>query len=278
MSADTSPSPDRSPTRRGVVLAAVGLAGVAVGATGWANLPSGVRSRLGLVPDAWIPDAPEGRVVLETVASQARGRDVGLFTAVPEGFGDGAGLPVVVTLHGASATTADFAGFGFGRFLTAAVRNGAAPFVLAGADGGRQRWEPDAAGDDDPQAMVRDELPTWLDERGFDAGRRALWGWSMGGYGVLRLAEVAPDDVRAVAAFSPALASGDAAYDDLAALADVPLAVWCGVDDPLLPRVEELVERVVTPPVIASFGSGAHTRAFWNDQTLEAFGFLSAHL
>jgi hypothetical protein len=69
--------------------------------------------------------------------------------------------------------------FGFGRFLTDAVQRGAKPFVLAGATGGVLRWEP--SGNDDPRAMVHDELPPWCKERGFDTARIALWGWSMGG-------------------------------------------------------------------------------------------------
>jgi hypothetical protein len=45
-------------------------------------------------PHAHIPSAPEGRIRLEQVHSQARGKTVDLFTAVPHGHGDGAGLPV----------------------------------------------------------------------------------------------------------------------------------------------------------------------------------------
>jgi hypothetical protein len=59
-------------------------------------------------PDAFIPHAPEGVVKLETVHSAARGRDVDLFTAVPHGYGDGAGLPVCLVLHGATARPSDF--------------------------------------------------------------------------------------------------------------------------------------------------------------------------
>lgn len=104
---------------------------------------------------------------------------VDLFTAVPAGHGDGAGLPVVVVLHGSSAAAAALRGFGLGRFVTAAVRAGTPPFVLAGTDDGPAGWIAD--GPVDPPRMLRDELPTWLAERGFDAGRRTLWSWSRGG-------------------------------------------------------------------------------------------------
>jgi enterochelin esterase-like enzyme len=166
-------------------------------------------------------------VCLETVRSDLRQRDVDLFTAVPTGHGDGAGLPVVVVLHGASATAADFQPYGLSRFLTAAVEDGAPPFVPAGADGGVLRWEPDPSSDDDQQRLIIDEMPQWLADRGFDADARPLWGWSMGGYGCLRLAEVEPGWARAVAAFSPALSVGERVFTDADKL-DVPLNLCAG--------------------------------------------------
>src|SRR5215210_6779826 len=129
-------------TRRAVLgacgLAALAVAGVAVGdeVVGRAH-----RAMLDEGPPGVIPDAPEGQVRREQLRSIARGREVGLWTAVPYGHGDGAGLPVCLVLHGASATTADYDRFGFARFLTAAVQDGVPPFVLAGADGGRSRWD-----------------------------------------------------------------------------------------------------------------------------------------
>jgi pimeloyl-ACP methyl ester carboxylesterase len=274
--------PDVDPpriTRRRVLGAGLGLAGIAAtGGVGYAVAPQHLKARLGLGADPFIPAAPEGQIRLETLHSKARGRDVGFFTAVPAGLGDGAGLPVVVILHGASATAARFRGFGFGRFLTQAVRNGATPFVLAGADGGVLRWEKDPSSEDDPQTMVHEEIPQWLASRGFDADRRALWGWSIGGYGSLRFAERYPGWARSVAVFSPAVANGDAVFADEARLAGVPLAVWCGRQDGLYPAVRDLVTALPSVPEIASFTAGAHTRFYWNDQTLAAFSFLGRHL
>jgi Putative esterase len=253
--------------------------GAAAGAV-YSQVPLRLRDRLGLIdlPDPYVPNAPQGRVRLETVSSAARGQDVQLFTAVPAGFGDGAGLPVVFILHGASATAASFEPFGLARFLTAAVRRGAAPFVLAGADGGLLYWERDPATGDDPQAMVLDEMPQWLKDRGFDAARRALWGWSMGGYGSLRISEVSPGFARAVAAFSPAVSPGDAVFADVDALDAARLGIWCGTEDSLYDDVRALVAALPRPPAITAYGPGAHTRQFWNDHTLRAFGFLSERL
>lgn len=265
-------------TRRQLLVGGAGAAGVAAaGVVAWPLVPTRLKRAVGLGPEAWVPEAAEGQVRLETVHSSARGTDVELYTAVPAGYGDGSGLPVVVILHGASATAADFVSFQLGRFLTAAVEQGAEPFVLAGADGGVQWWQPQADGDD-PQRMVLEELPQWLEARGFDASRRAVWGWSMGGYGALLLAETAPDWARATAAFSPAVSVGDDVFQGVATLPGRSLGIWCGTEDPLYGAVRSLVAAMPTPPAVTSYESGAHTRVYWNLQTLEAFAFLAEHL
>ncbi len=265
-------------TRRKLLISGAGVVGLgALGAVGLELAPYSVKARLGLTPDPFIPDAAEGQVRVETVRSGALGGDVDLFTAVPAGHGDGAGLPVVVILHGATASVADFQGLGFGRFLTAAVERGAPPFVLAGTDDGPSGWVADGSGPD-PQAMVLDEMPGWLSERGFDAERRCLWGWSRGGYGILRLAEVAPDWASAAALFSPAVVENDQVFDSLDALAPLPLGLWCGNDDPFLDAIRELVAGLPVEPEVLDFADGGHTQVFWNDHILEAFAWLAPQL
>ena len=265
-------------TRRRLLIGGAGVVGLgALGTAGWELAPYSVKARLGLVPDPYIPDAAEGQVRLETVKSRALGGEVDLFTAVPAGHGDGVNLPVVVILHGASASAARFQEFGLGRFLTAAVERGAPPFVLAGTDDGPTGWVPDGSGAD-PQAMVLDEMPGWLAERGFDADRRALWGWSRGGYGVLRLAEVAPGWARAAAMFSPAVIEDDEVFDGLDALAPLPLGFWCGIEDPFVGAVRDLVDDLPVEPEMLTYAEGGHTRVFWNDHTLDAFSWLAAEL
>lgn len=265
-------------TRRQLLVGGAVVAGVGIGAAAsWPFLPARVKNLVTDPPPAYIPDAAVGRVTLETVYSEQRGADVELFTAAPAGYGRGEGLPVVVICHGASATPAVYEEFGLPQFLTAAVDAGAEPFVLAGASGGVLRWEPQPGGDN-PQAMVLEEMPAWLDERGFDADRRALWGWSMGGYGVLRMAEVEPGWARAVAGFAPAISEGDAVFQDATALAGTPLGLWCGTNDSFYGEVQALVEVLPEEPEIVSYGPGGHTRVYWNDQTLDAFAFLASHL
>jgi hypothetical protein len=81
-------------SRRAVLLGG-GAAGIGAAAlVGWEVAPESVRFRvrqtLGVLPDPYIPDVPEGEVRLESVTSQHLG-EIDLFTAVPDGYGDGAG-------------------------------------------------------------------------------------------------------------------------------------------------------------------------------------------
>jgi pimeloyl-ACP methyl ester carboxylesterase len=271
------------PTRRAVLiggasvlsLAALGGAGAAAGVV---PVPRRIRRMMADTgPNGVIPAAPAGQVRLEKVHSTARGRQVGLWTAVPAGFGSGKGLPVCLILHGGSATTANYTSFGFANFLTSAVRHGAPPFVLAGADGGLSRWEGDGAGDD-PQRMLREEIPAWCTARGFDASRLAAYGWSMGGYGSLRLAERNPDLLRMVAVLSPAVAPGDPAFVDASKLAPSRTGVWCGRSDPFFPAVQEFVRLIEPHPAVASWSKGAHQRGYWNRVTPAAFALVGQGL
>ena len=210
---------------------------------------------------------------LEQVSSRHVG-DVGLFTAVPAGHDDGAGLPVVVVLHGSSASAQQLRTFGLGRFVTAAVDAGAPPFVLAGTDDGPAGWLP--GGGVDPQAMLREELPVWLSERGYGE-RRALWGWSRGGYGALRFVQQEPTWATGLALFSPALHAGDEALDDLAVLDTLPWGLWCGSRDPFRDGADALLEAA-SPPDRSVAGDGGHTRVYWNDHTVEMFRWLTTTL
>lgn len=255
---------------------AVGLAAAGGGALAYD--PAGRRLRRALGDDgpagAAPPEDPEGVVRLVTVRSAARSRDLGLWTAVPAGLGDGAGLPVCLVLHGASATTADFSRFGLGRFLTAAARAGVPPFALVGADGGRSFWLGGGGGSaDDPQRMLAEELPAWCLQRGFDASRLAAYGWSMGAAGALRAAQLQPGRLRAVSALSPAVRAGDPVTSAAGRLVGARTALWCGRDDALFPAVQALAATVPGGPAVAAWAPGQHTRRYWNTVTPAAFAF-----
>lgn len=266
-------------TRRRLIQAGAATAAVgAVGAAGWAAAPGGLKYRLGeqlgLNPDPYVPDVPEGTIRIEDLPSTTMGA-VRLLTAVPHGFGDGAGLPVLVVLHGSSATVDDFAGFGFGRFVTAAARDGF-PMVLAGTDDGPSGWLPGSYVD--PEAMLRDEMPAWLEERGFDAGRRALWGWSRGGYGALHFATTEPGWGSALALFSPALGDDDPLLGEVGRLGQLPVGLWCGEDDAFHRATRSLGAALPQPPEVETSGEGGHTRQYWNDQTMPMLRWVGGHL
>lgn len=259
-------------TRRTLLGAAAGVAGAAV--VGGLAARQLAEPRPGPAPA--VPDAPAGDERLIRIRSGARGSEVDFWTAVPEGYGDGRGLPVCLVLHGASATPRDYGRFGLARFLTDAVRRGAPPFALAGATGGRLSWR--RSGDDDPQRMVREEVPTWCARRGFDSGRLAVWGWSMGGFGALLLAEAYPEWLRAVAAFSPAVRPGDAVFTGVDRLRGTPVGLWCGRQDNFLKDVRALARALPEPPVRAAWADGRHNFAYWGTVIPDAFALLGAAL
>ena len=248
---------------------------VGAGAIAVAAAVSGYRHRLPAF-DPVIPAAPTGDERLERRASVMRGKTVDFYTAVPAGYGDGKGLPICLVLHGATARPADFPRLGLGRFLTDAVRRGTPPFVLAGADGDRLSWRPSAG--DDPQRMVHEEIPLWCQQRGFDVSRRTLWGWSMGGYGALLLAEAFPRWASAVAAFSPAVQPGDDVFGAAGLLRGTPVGLWCGRQDPLLGAVSAFREGLPEPPAAGSFTDGRHNMAYWSRQIPAAFDFVGRRL
>jgi hypothetical protein len=254
--------------RRRIVLAGAAALATYVGVAGY-------RTRMAESQPV-IPSAPPGEEHLEHRWSAARGRTVGFYTAVPAGFGDGRGLPVCIVLHGASKTPDDYAALGLGRFLTDSVRRGLPPFVLAGADGGRLAWRP-AAGDD-PQRMVHEEIPAWCRQRGFDATRVAAWGWSMGGYGALLLAEAFPGFLKGVAAFSPAVQPDDDVVGAVRLLRGTPVGLWCGKQDSLYEEVLELRRRLPEPPRAGSFEDGRHNFGYWSRCLPAAVDFIAGVL
>ncbi|AGL17901.1 alpha/beta hydrolase-fold protein [Actinoplanes sp. N902-109] len=253
-------------TRR-TVLAGAAATGALAMAGGYA------RTRLDTA-DPVLPSAPAGDERLEQRTSQARGRTVDFYTAVPDGHGDGRGLPVCLVLHGGSKTAADFPALGLGKFLTDSVRRGNAPFVLAGASGGRLAWR--TSGPDDPQRMVHEEIPRWCADRGFATGSFAALGWSMGGYGALLLAEAFPDFLTSVAALSPAIAPGDPVFAEVALLQRLPIGLWCGIDDGLLDNVRAFDELL--PQTTGIYSSGRHNFAYWSTCIPAAFDLIAQSL
>ena len=284
-------------SRRALLTGAAVLAGAAaLGAAGVATdlLPgsAGIRRRLGWNgPDGVVPAVPRGPVRSQSLASAARGTQVNLVTIVPDGT-PAAGLPVLLALHGRGANAHTLVDLGLPEFLTAAVRAGTPPFAIAAVDGGDRYWHPTPG--DDPQAMLRDEVPGWLTGTGFGPVFGAL-GISMGGFGALlwaRGAASSPTPAVAVVAVSPALFPtwGDAkarnVFADeadwaeseplrhLDALDGSTLGVWCGTEDPFVGPARELATGARA--AVARFDAGQHDDGYWRRVLPDALAFAGS--
>lgn len=286
-------------TRRSLLVGGIGV--VAAGATAEAvnlDLLPGRTTMyrvLGLNgADGTIPDVDPVPSVSGSFVSAARaGRTVGWTIAAPA---SDTPLPVAVALHGYGDDHASFFGreLGWDRFLAAHIADGGAPFAIASIDGGNRYWHPRADGDD-PAAMVVDEFLPLIARRGFDTDRLALTGYSMGGFGALRLGGVlGASRVRAVSAISPALWTSAAdtargAFDDAAdfrantvlgrqrALDGVAVRVDCGNGDGFAPAVHTYVDGFDAPPA-GGFEPGAHTHGYWRRLAPQQLAFLARHL
>jgi pimeloyl-ACP methyl ester carboxylesterase len=277
-------------SRRGVLLGAAGGLAAVAGAGLLVEqdvLPGRSRaySALGLNGDgAPMPDAEPGELVSGTFRSQARGGvEVGWAVSYPSGFSTDADLPVLLVLHGASFDhRSAFKDLGLDRFLTLAVRDGVPPFTIASIDGGRTYWRSGPGGTDSSR-MLTDEFLPLLGHRGLAVDRLAVGGWSMGGYGALRLAGLGTQPVRAVAVSSPALsvlASGSPEDDVLGhpeRLGAIPLRIDCGRGDPFFPVVEEFADEL-DPAPSGTFGPGGHTPGYWRSVAPEQLAFVGEHL
>lgn len=242
---------------------------------------------------------PVGPSISGEFFSRARNRTVGYTIAYPPGEQPGATLPLVVVLHGFGGNHIKaLSGITLAQAL--ALKMGGqrlAPMALAAADGGGGYWN--AHPGDDPMAMIVDELIPMCQRRGLGRSpqRIGALGISMGGYGVLLLAEKHPRLTSAVAAIAPAVwtsyaqahAANPGAYasasdfeeDDVvthaSALAGIPVRVASGADDPFHPGVLALAKAL---PAGASvdLSKGCHDGAFFASQQPASLTFLAQHL
>ena len=201
-------------------------------------------------------------------------------------------LPVCLVLHGRGGSAAAMIELGLPGFLAGALRAGSAPFGLVAVDGGDSYWiSRDRA--DDPQAMLRDELPTWLPPFGLAAVPRAVAGISMGGFGALVYARgrAGPNTATppAVAVLSPALyrtwaaaRARDAFADESSWAAAEPLrhpsglprlGVWCAERDPWIGEARQLA--TAEHAAVARFGPGGHDVDYWRRVMPDVLGFLA---
>ncbi|WP_348787329.1 alpha/beta fold hydrolase [Leifsonia sp. NPDC080035] len=267
--------------------AAVVAVGVGVPAASLAGVLPGRSTLYRLLgldgPAGTVPHVESGPLVQGRFRSGARlGADCGWTIAYPPGSGPGDRLPVAVVLHGYSNTHSTAFGahaHGLEAFLAQYVADGGQPYAIASVDGGNTYWHPRHSGED-ASAMVVDEFLPLLGRHGLDTERIGLLGWSMGGYGALRLAGVlGPSRVAAVAAASPALwhafpQTPHGSFDDAAdfarntvfgrqdALEGVAVRVDCGTGDGFCANDEDYVAGFASRPA-GGFTAGGHNNAYW---------------
>jgi pimeloyl-ACP methyl ester carboxylesterase len=295
--------------RRLLKLVASGLGAVAVsGVAGFELVDHGVLPGKQIldqlngacsVPTPSLTFIPAGASVSGRFYSRARHRSVGYTISYPHLYTPLVHLPLIVMLHGygKNHSTALF-GMTPVEALSLLVNNKALrPMAMVTVDGGDGYWNPHP--DDDPMAMVVDELIPRCQRRGVGVAPHqiGLMGISMGGYGALAIAERYPGLVSAVSAISPAVwtsydqarganagafssAQSFAAGDVIAyagKLNGIPVRVASGIDDPFYPGVEKLA-TVLPASATVDFGSGCHTDPYFISQEPSSLGFLSEHL
>jgi pimeloyl-ACP methyl ester carboxylesterase len=210
--------------------------------------------------------------------------------ARPERPGAGsAARPLVIGLHG-------YGGDAEWPFASAQIERHVASTGLAVAtvDGGNLYWHARKSGID-PSSLVQELLPL-MGRKGFTIDRAGLIGWSMGGYGALRMAiRLGRGRVAGVAAASAALwqSPADSApgafdgRDDFARndvfgapargeLRAIPVRLDCGRDDPFIVANRALAREL--PNAAATFDNGAHTEEYWTAHAEAQMVWLSRRL
>ncbi len=266
------------PGRRAVLRGLAG--GLAVAATGGCQaLPedlggSAVRVEKGTVSGAGI-----------TGAEWALAR--------PEGDDE---VPLVLALHGQGGDVGDIIGGGLRveDVLADLLDEGATPFAVAAVTGGDTYWHPRDDGTDSG-ALVTEHLVDAVEEHAIDASRVGFIGWSMGGYGSLRLAsELGRSRVAGVAAISPALWHSwrdvpDIAFDDAAdyeeygvagrqrELRDIPVRIDCGESDVFYGATKRFAQSLGSG-VETHYGPGDHSLEYWSTGIRSQLEWLGRHL
>jgi len=272
-------------TRRGFVVGA-GLAagallaaGLAVRVAPWREWLGAAREKLGGVD--LVPGGSGVTLRDYTLHSRCVEGPVGYSIAWPPGAEPGDPLPVCFALPGRGGGPP----MGFAAHAARLVERGeSSPYAVVGVDGGVSYWHERASGEDRLSMLLREVIPLCARrfKLGGDGRKRAIIGWSMGGYGALLAAETEPKLFAAVVAVSPAVwTSYDAmmlgprdAFDSAAdfaehdvighadRLAGVNLRVDCGRSDPFYGYVTYLEAALPEPPS-GGYSRGGHDHDYW---------------
>lgn len=240
-----------------------------------------------------------GPVVQDTFVSAARGGVSTRWSLIRPPDVEGP-LPLVLALHGHGGSTAGLLSETWdlpGALARAVVDDGVAPFAIATVSGGTSFWHPRPWGED-AGAMVLDELlPMLLSRDDVLTAPIGLLGWSMGGYGVLRIAGIlGRQRVAAVVASSPGLYTDpERAHPDgfvdareyrrfsvmeaQDSLEGIPLRVDIGTSDPFFDATRTFVDRFAADAAVtAEYGEGGH-EIFFTQRVLPAqLAFLGARV
>ena len=271
-------------TRRGFLAAAgLGAAVLVAGGIVWRVAPW--RDWLGAAGDAVGVDVPGAPHITKrdfTLHSRNVDEPVDYSIAWPPGSEPGDPLPVCFALPGRGGAPP----MGFADFVAAGMRkHQTQPFAVVGVDGGISYWHRRKTGEDRLSMLLRELVPVCARRYHLGGGgrRRAIIGWSMGGYGALVAAETEPKLFAAVVAVGPAVwTSYDAmmlgprdAFDDAAdfaeydviaradRLAGVPVRVDCGKRDPFYGYVTYL-KAALPEPAVVLYGNGGHDYDFFH--------------
>jgi S-formylglutathione hydrolase FrmB len=235
-------------------------------------------------------------VVTGSFRSKAR-RDRRTGWAVSYPPGSRMNLPVLVVLHGLGDDHATAMGrLGLDDVQADLSRHGLPRFAIASVDGGTTYWHRRPGGED-AGAMVLHEFLPLLHDRGLRTDRIGLLGWSMGGYGALRLAGILGlSRCAVVVAESPALwlpgsAASPSGFADKAEYArfsvmdrqrdldGIPVRIDCGTSDPFYAATRAYVAGFPAshrPQV--HYGPGGHEMSYWRAKAPAQLRFVGRHL
>ena len=160
----------------------------------------------------------------EAAPSAALGHPLSFVLYLPPDYDQGqAKLSVVYLLHGALGGAVDWVDQGNLQAIVDGMiaQHRLPPVIIAMPDGGPNSWYMDSAvGSGNVGTAVEQDLPAYIEQTWrarTDRRGRVIAGYSMGGYGALRFALMAPDRYAAAAAMSGAFwtdVTNDTKFDE----------------------------------------------------------------
>ena len=285
---------DPTYSRRSMIAAIGVIVATAAGVATYVSSSDTTEQQIATADRVRGTSAAKPTVRFERVYSAARHREVTLAFYLPTGANP-RGLPMSILLHGLHGDARHAAVGDLAEVLTSAVAKGSVPaFGFVAVDGGDNYWHENVPGDD-PMAMLLDEVPQWLKERGYGQPF-AVTGVSMGGFGALlyarRRAERG-DPIAATAAISPGLITSwpemakrrafknEAEWTSLDPLRHLKstgptaLGVWIGDRDRFIEGTRRFMRDV--RPEVSTVKPGGHDDGFYRKVTPDVVQFLAKY-